>query len=79
MTKELDSLGRIKTLNKMGFMFETSHPLIETFLEHVALTKGHFADIGAAYGHIFLQVLKKRGKVTAIDLEPGHLESLKQN
>lgn len=67
---------RIKTLNSMGYMFSSPNPAFIAFLDHVERTQGHFADIGAAFGHSTFEALKRGGHVTAIDLDQHHLDIL---
>lgn len=66
----------VKTLNNMGYMFLKPDPAFLAFLDHVERTQGHFADIGAAFGHSTLEALKRGGHVTAIDLDQHHLDVL---
>jgi SAM-dependent methyltransferase len=72
----MTNMTRTKTLNNMGFMFKHRDPVLDAFLKHVENTKGHFADIGTAFGFATLEALKRGGSVLAIDLDQGHLEVL---
>lgn len=70
--------GLIPTLNNMGFMLEYLEPYSKLFIEHLDNTKTDVLDLGCAYGVATLAALEKGVRVTACDMEPDHLEILKQ-
>ena len=48
------------------------------FVEYAATINHEVLDIGCAYGVATLAALEKGVRVLAVDIDPGHLEILKQ-
>lgn len=66
----------IPTLNNMGFMLKELDPYSELFIDYIGNTKGHALDMGCAYGMATNAALQRGARITACDMEPGHLEIL---
>jgi len=75
-SQPLSDKGLVETLNKMGFMMEMDDPYRRAFIEWSLKKKEWVLEIGAAYGIVTLEVIKKGGKVIANDLDPQHLHIL---
>lgn len=73
---ELD--GRVVTLNQTGYMSPGLNEYAQDFIDFAASTKRHVLDIGAAYGVITIEALKKGAKVIANDCEERHLLILRK-
>lgn len=69
--------GWVPTLNKMGFMTTTLDSVSESFTKFAAHAPGPALEIGAAYGIATIEALKNGGRVIANDIDPRHLDLLK--
>lgn len=77
---EADQFGFVKTFNNTGYMTTYLDEFSEAWVTSVRSSKGMSADIGAAYGVATLKALaQSHGSVLAVDLDPGHLEVLRQS
>ncbi|MBX9977721.1 MAG: class I SAM-dependent methyltransferase [Alphaproteobacteria bacterium] len=75
-----DENGNIPTLNKFGFLYEDVFidPFTKDFIIYSTQGTKKILEIGAGYGNLSLEILK--GGVAAVinDLEPRHLDIIKQ-
>jgi SAM-dependent methyltransferase len=69
--------GMVPTLNDKGFMFEVLDAIGEEFIRVAGESEDEVLDIGCAYGVTTIPALKAGARVTASDMDPGHLEILK--
>jgi SAM-dependent methyltransferase len=70
--------GLIPTLNKTGWMTVGLDPYSEDFAQFAGKAPAQVLDIGCAYGVATLQALKHGARVLACDIEPAHLDILRQ-
>ncbi len=73
-----DPSGRIRTLNKMGYMTSTLDPYSAEFARFAPSGPGPALDIGAAYGIATIAALSHGALVIANDIDPRHLEILRE-
>jgi SAM-dependent methyltransferase len=76
MPNEIDG-GLIPTLNRMGYMTTFLDPYSEKFIKYSATCKNPVLEIGAAYGIASLKALNTGARVVSNDLDPRHLQILK--
>jgi SAM-dependent methyltransferase len=76
MPSEVDG-GLVPTLNKMGYMTTFLDPYSETFIEYAATCKQPVLEIGSAYGNATLKALNNGATVVSNDLDPRHLQILR--
>lgn len=69
--------GFVKTLNSMGYMTSTLDRYSQAFVDFSPTAPGPVLDIGAAYGVATLAALAKGASVVANDIDPRHLEILR--
>jgi hypothetical protein len=71
--------GIERTLNGTGYMITSLDPISKAFVDF-AVTQSHFPalDIGAAFGVATHAALKRGVRVVANDIDPEHLEILKE-
>lgn len=74
--KEVGS-GLIPTLNKMGYMTTFLDPYSEKFIKYASVCKEPILEIGSAYGNVALKALNNGATVVSNDLDPRHLQILK--
>src|SRR5260221_14662387 len=67
----------IPTLNNMGYMFEDLTEYGDEFIRFSQDAKDPALDIAAAYGIATLKLLQQQIRVVANDLDPRHLEILR--
>lgn len=72
-----DPHGFIPTLNSMGYMTASRDRYMEEFVAYASQCKIPVLDIGAAYGIATLAALEQGATVVANDIDPHHLEILK--
>jgi SAM-dependent methyltransferase len=70
--------GMVPTLNGTGFMFEVRDGYAEEFIHYAGQTGGPVLDLGCAYGVATIPALETGARVVACDMEPGHLEILRE-
>ncbi len=71
--------GLVSTLNQTGLAIEHVDDAYTTaFVEFAARAPGPALEIGAAFGAASLQVLKRNVPIIANDIDPRHLEILKE-
>ena len=76
---EADQFGFVRTFNNTGYMTTYLDEFSETWVCAVQGSNQKNADIGAAYGVATLKALPEtKGKILAVDLDPGHLEVLRE-
>jgi SAM-dependent methyltransferase len=68
----------VPTLNNMGYMTKTLDPYSQEFVEYAGQMSGPVLEVGAAYGIASLAALAAGAKVYCNDLDPRHLEAVKQ-
>jgi SAM-dependent methyltransferase len=76
---DYDKVGRVPTLNKMGWMHPVIDSVTQQFLDKCAKKKNaKVLEVGAAYGYASLAALYEGAEVWVNDLEPKHLENFKE-
>lgn len=71
-------IGFIPTLNKMGYTVKELDYFTQKFLNNsFSNSKGHYLDIGAAFGYFSLPLAEKGINITACDCEKKHIEVIK--
>jgi SAM-dependent methyltransferase len=70
--------GAIPTMNGRGFMLEALDAYSTAFVDYAASRSGEVLDMGCAYGVATLAALARGARVCACDMEPRHLDLLKQ-
>lgn len=65
------------TLDRQGWIWLYKDEVAELYVGFASETKGLMLEIGAGYGHIVLEVLKKGARVIAVDVSQGQLEIIK--
>lgn len=70
--------GFVKTLNNMGFMTSTLDVFSKEFVEFSPKASGPVLDIGAAYGVASLPALESGARVIVNDIDPRHLDILRE-
>jgi SAM-dependent methyltransferase len=74
------SMGiRVPTLNKMGWIHPFVDEITSQFLKNVKNFKKPVLEIGAGYGYASKLALEKGNTVWVNDLDPRHLDILKEN
>ena len=68
----------IPTLDGQGWIWLYKDEITEAYIDFGAETKGLMLEIGAGYGHIVLDVLKKGARVIAVDVSGDQLEIIKE-
>lgn len=70
--------GMVATLNGTGFMFEKTDAFAEAFVRCAGdVAPRPVLEIGCAYGVATIPALEAGGHVVACDMEPGHLDILR--
>lgn len=69
--------GMIPTLNDTGFMFEVRDSFTNDFISYAGQSTLPVLELGCAYGVASIPALEAGARVTASDMEPRHLEILK--
>lgn len=75
---ETELPGAIPTLNGTGFMLEALDEYAQAFIDMAVATDAEVLDAGCAYGVATLAALARGARVCASDMEPAHLEVLRQ-
>jgi SAM-dependent methyltransferase len=70
--------GMVPTLNGTGFMFEVRDGYAEEFIHLAGRIADPVLDLGCAYGVATLPALEAGGTVVASDMEPQHLDILRE-
>jgi SAM-dependent methyltransferase len=71
--------GLVTTLNQTGLAIEhVDDPYTSAFVEFAVQAPGPALEIGTAFGAAALQVLQRGVPITANDLDPRHLEILRE-
>lgn len=70
--------GMIPTMNNTGFMTEEMDAYSVEFTRYAGTVSGEVLDIGCAYGIATLAALSNGARVCAADIEPRHLEVLRE-
>lgn len=68
--------GLVPTLNDKGFMFEVLDGFAEEFIGVAGNSPHESLELGCAYGVATLAALENGARITACDMEPGHLQVL---
>lgn len=68
--------GFVPTLNNRGFMADTLDEISQDFVLYAAESESPVLDIGCAYGVATLPALSAGARVTACDMEQGHIDIL---
>lgn len=75
----MTSYETFKTKNKMGYTSNVPDIFQQKFIDFSAQCEKPVLDIGAAFGVASILALKKGAQVIANDIDPRHLEILKEN
>jgi len=67
----------IPTLDSQGWIWLYKDEVTESYINFASETGGLMLEIGAGYGHIVLEVLKKDARVIAVDMSQEQLEIIK--
>jgi SAM-dependent methyltransferase len=67
-----------RTLNKKGYTSTLLNHYTQSFLEFIKPNSTHVLDIGAAFGALTIEALKRGAFVTANDMEIRHLKILQE-
>ena len=67
----------IPTLDRQGWIWLYKDEVTESYISFASQTRGLMLEIGAGYGHIVLEVLKKGARVIAVDVSQEQLEIIK--
>lgn len=67
------------TLNGTGFMFEVLDEFAEDFIQHAGVATDPVLEVGCAFGVAALPALAAGARVTACDMDQGHLDILYQD
>lgn len=68
--------GLVPTMNDKGFMFEVLDGFAEEFIGVAGASPHESLELGCAYGVATLAALEHGARITACDMEPGHLQVL---
>jgi SAM-dependent methyltransferase len=68
--------GLVPTLNNKGFMFEVIDEFAEEFIRKSAESGDAALEVGCAYGVATIAALEEGARVTACDMDDGHLKVL---
>ncbi len=69
--------GMTPTMNDRGFMFEILDEYADEFIRLSGSSDDEALELGCAYGIATIPILGKGARVTACDMEQGHLDILK--
>lgn len=67
----------IPTLDSQGWIWLYKDEVTESYINFASETGGLMLEIGAGYGHIVLEVLKRDARVIAVDMSQEQLEIIK--
>ena len=67
----------IPTLDNQGWIWLYKDEITKSYIDYAARTKGLMLEVGAGYGHIVLEVLKKGARVIADDISLGQLQIIR--
>jgi ubiquinone/menaquinone biosynthesis C-methylase UbiE len=67
----------IPTLDRQGWIWLYKDEVTESYIKFASETEGLMLEIGAGYGHIVLEVLKKNARAIAVDISQEQLEIIK--
>lgn len=67
----------IPTLDGQGWIWLYKNEITKSYIDYAAETEGLMLEIGAGYGHIILEVLKKGARVIAVEISQDQLEIIK--
>lgn len=70
--------GMRPTLNGTGFMFEKRDDYADDFIRYAGSIDEPVLDIGCAFGVATIPALETGATVTACDMEPRHLEAVRE-
>jgi len=77
MPSPIENGMMIPTLDQQGWIWLYKDEVTESYIRFGSETKGLMVEIGAGYGHIVLDVLKKGAHVIAVDISQEQLEIIK--
>ena len=77
MPARIENGMMIPTLDRQGWIWLYKDEITESYIDFGSATNGLMLEIGAGYGHIVLDVLKKGARVIAVDVSQGQLEIIK--
>ena len=68
----------IPTLDHQGWIWLYKDEITKSYIDYAAKTKGLMLEVGAGYGHIVLEVLKKGARVIAVEISEQQLAIIKR-
>lgn len=74
---EATDRGMVPTLNSKGFMSTSLDPVSAAFALYSGHSGGWSLDLGCAYGVATLAALEHGANIVACDMEPGHVQVLR--
>lgn len=77
MPSQIENGMMIPTLDRQGWIWLYKDEITESYIGFGSATNGLMLEIGAGYGHIVLDVLKKGARVIAVDVSQEQLEIIK--
>lgn len=77
MPEPVENGMMIPTLDNQGWIWLYKDEITNSYIEYAARTKGLMLEVGAGYGHIVLEVLKKGARVIADDISQGQLQIIR--
>jgi len=77
MPEPVENGMMIPTLDRQGWIWLYKDEVTESYINFASETGGLMLEIGAGYGHIVVEVLKKGARVIAVDISQEQLEIIK--
>lgn len=78
MPEPVENGMMIPTLDRQGWIWLYKDEITKSYIDYAAGTRGLMLEIGAGYGDIVLEVLKKGARVIADEISQGQLEIIQR-
>lgn len=78
MPAPVENRMMIPTLDNQGWIWLYKDEITKAYIDYAAGTKGLMLEVGAGYGDIVLEVLKKGARVIADEISQGQLDIIKR-
>ena len=78
MPEPIENGMLVPTLDRQGWIWLYKDEITESYIEYAAGTKGLMLEIGAGYGDIVIEVLKKGARVIADEISRDQLEIIQR-
>lgn len=78
MPEPIENGMMVPTLDGQGWIWLYKDEITKSYIDYGAVTKGLMLEIGAGYGDIVLEVLKKGARVIADEISEGQLEIIQR-